>query len=348
MSGRWSFAQSTGLIIGKFMPPHAGHLHLFSVARPQVDELVVVLFSKAAEPIPGALRLAWLRELLPGASIVHVEREGQVDFEDPGAWSFWVGVIQEALPCRPDVVFSSEPYGDELARRLGARHVLVDAARRAVPVSASQIRARPMAHWSFIPPPVRSYYARRVAIVGAESTGKTTLAQALAAHFHTAWAPEFAREYLQGRPGPLTPEDMLVIAREQAALEERQARQADRLLVCDTNLLTTQLWYERYFGDCPPEIRRLSAERAADLYLLCGTDAPWSADGLRDSPDRREWFQQRFRSELEARGLPLVALGGPHAERLAAAIRVVAPLLADSAPARSAGSARLRLEAGDA
>jgi HTH-type transcriptional regulator, transcriptional repressor of NAD biosynthesis genes len=149
---------SAGLVIGKFMPPHAGHLRLFAVARAQVDELHVVLFSKSHEPIPGELRLAWLRELLPHATVWHVTREHPIDYRDAQAWDFWVSAIRDVLPRDPDVVFSSETYGDELARRLGARHVAVDPGRSQVPISSTQIRARPLAHWRYLPPPVRRYY----------------------------------------------------------------------------------------------------------------------------------------------------------------------------------------------
>jgi len=153
---------SAGLIIGKFMPPHAGHLHLFATAQAQVDALHVVLFSKPREPIPGALRLAWLRQLLPHAAIWHVTREHRVNYSDPLALDFWVGAIREVLPGDPDLVFSSEAYGDELARRLGARHVAVDPTRCQVPISSTQIRSRPLAHWRYIPPPVRRYYLRQL------------------------------------------------------------------------------------------------------------------------------------------------------------------------------------------
>jgi NadR type nicotinamide-nucleotide adenylyltransferase len=167
-----------------------------------------------------------------------------------------------------------------------------------------------------------------VAVVGAESTGKTTLARALAAYFHTAWAPEFARAYLAAHPGPLTPAGLLHIAREQAASEERQARLADRLLISDTDALTTCLWHERYFGACPPELERLAAGRLADFYLLCGPEVPWVADGLRDSPDWRPWFHRRFQDELSARARPYQVLIGSPAQRLAAAIQAITPLLA--------------------
>jgi NadR type nicotinamide-nucleotide adenylyltransferase len=321
--------ERTGLVVGKFMPPHTGHLYLIEAARRQVDRLSVVIFTKTCEPIPGALRAAWLRELVSDLPVLHAEQEHSVDFDDPAAWGFWVAAIREVLPAGPAILFSSETYGAELARRLGARHVLVDPARRQVPVSATQIRENPFAFWDYIPPPVRPYFARRVAVVGAESTGKTTLARALAAHFHTVWVPEFARDYLLARGGGVTLDDMPVIARGQAALEDRLARDANRLLICDTNLLTTKIWHEHYFGDCPPDIQRMAAERTAEFYLLCDVDVPWVDDGLRDSPGRREWFHERFRRELAARGLPYRVLSGSVDQRLAAAIQHVASVVGE-------------------
>ncbi len=320
------------------MPPHAGHEYLFAAAQRQVDELHVVLFSKAHEPIPGDVRLGWLRELLPQAAVYLIDREHPVDFADRAAWEFWVSAIRAVLPRPPTVVFSSETYGDELARRLGARHVPVDPDRRQVPISATQIRASPLEYWDYLPPPVRPYYVRRVAILGAESTGKTTRARALADRFQTEWVPEYAREYLLASGRPCTPDDLRIIARQQATSEDGLARQARRLLICDTNVLTTQIWHEHYFGSCPPEIRQTASDRAADLYLLCSPDVPWVADGLRDSVSHRQWFHQRYQSELDARALPYVVLAGPFDQRLADAVAAVERLLAGHewpAPAQS-------------
>jgi NadR type nicotinamide-nucleotide adenylyltransferase len=320
-------SQTIGLVIGKFMPPHAGHLRLCAVAAAQADELHVVLFSKQNEPIPGALRLEWLRELLPNVHLTHVTAEHTVDFDDAGAWDFWVNAMRAVLPRHPEVVFSSEAYGAELARRLGARHVTVDAARSQVPISATQIRAQPLANWRFIPAPVRPYFARRVALVGAECTGKTTLAGALADVFQTAWVPEYAREYLLAREQPCAPADLELIAERQAALEDKLARQANRVLICDTNLLTTQLWHEFYFGDCPAALRDLARQRTADLSLLCDAGVPWVADSVRDAPTHRAWFQQRFEAELTAQGRPFAVLSGSAEQRLETAISLVKDLL---------------------
>jgi HTH-type transcriptional regulator, transcriptional repressor of NAD biosynthesis genes len=317
-----------GLIIGKFMPPHAGHIALIDEARGHVDELTLIVFSKPAEPIPGALRAGWLRALYPTLAVHHLDQDGPVDFDDPAAWAFWVAAIRAAHPVLVDVVFSSELYGPELARRLGARHLAFDPDRQRVPISATQIRQDPMRHWRFIPPPVRPYFVRRVAIIGAESTGKTTLAQALAAHFDTAWVPELARDYLLVHGGVCTAADMAVIAQGQAEAEDRLACAANRVLICDTNVLTTQLWYEHYFGPPPAALARLAAERTAHLYLLCDHDVPWVADGLRDSPTERGWFHARFRQALEAQGQRYVTLSGPFAGRLGPASAAVAALCA--------------------
>jgi NadR type nicotinamide-nucleotide adenylyltransferase len=318
-----------GLVIGKFMPPHAGHLRLLDFAQQHVARLIVILFSKSNEPIAGRLREAWLRELAPAAEVHHINLDAPVNFLDPAAWDFWLDAMWDVLSCAPDLVFSSETYGRELARRLDARHVSFDPARAQVPISAAQIRARPLEHWTFIPPPVRPYFVRRVAVIGAESTGKTTLAQALAAHFGTLCVPEFARDYLLARGGRCTPADMPVIAAGQARQTEKLARQANRLLVCDTDLLTTELWQEHYFG--PPPSGTLGDAPPAHLYLLCGLDVPWVADGLRDSPEHRPWFHARFLEELERRGLPYVPISGSPQERLERAITAVGPLLETSA-----------------
>jgi NadR type nicotinamide-nucleotide adenylyltransferase len=314
-----------GLVIGKFMPPHLGHAYLIRQAQAQVEHLTVVIFTKSAELIPGPLRVDWLSEMCPDVTIRHVTAEHAVDFQSDAAWQIWVREIRAVVPHGVDLVFSSEAYGDELARRLGARHVSVDPARLNVPIFSTQVREGPLAYWEYLPPGVRAYYACRVAILGAESTGKTTLAQNLARHFNTVWVPEFARAYLEPSGGICTLEDMPVIARGQAAAEDQAARDANRVLICDTELMTTAFWHERYWGWCPDEIARLARERAERyrLFLLCDSAAPWIGDGLRDSPGHREWFQQRFLQKLQQRRLPYVVLSGSYAERTAAAIRAV-------------------------
>jgi NadR type nicotinamide-nucleotide adenylyltransferase len=149
---------TSGLIIGRFCPPHLGHSHLIDRAAAQVDELTVIVFSKPDEAVPGDLRAAWLAELHPAVRVVPVPTTLVTNWDDPAVWDQWIGLIRTVVPNGPDVVFSSEPYGDEVARRLGARHLCVDPQRSAVPISATAIRADPLAHLDRLAPPVRAWY----------------------------------------------------------------------------------------------------------------------------------------------------------------------------------------------
>jgi NadR type nicotinamide-nucleotide adenylyltransferase len=314
----------SGLILGKFLPPHAGHLHLIEAARGMVDELTVLVCSLEREPIPGAQRVAWVRELVPGVRVRHLDDELPSEPADhPRFWELWTTAIHRVLGFAPDMVFTSEDYGDELARRLGARHVMIDRARGMVPVSGTAIRQDPMAHWKYIPAPVRPWFVRRIVITGSESTGKTMLAEILAERFGTVASPEFARDYLDRRKAALDRHDVEVIAVGHLDQEARYARRADRVLFLDTDLLSTVVYGEHYYGTVEPWIERVARERLGHLYLLLDVDVPWVADPQRDRGDRREEMDALFRSTLERNGARYVPIRGRWAERIERAAAAV-------------------------
>jgi len=317
-----------GLVLGKFLPPHLGHLFLVEFARHHVERLTVVVGTLAREPIPGALRFAWMRELCPDVDVVHLTDENpQEPAEHPDFWRIWHDSLMRVLPEPPDLVFASETYGYKLAEVLGAELVMADLARTIVPVSGTAVRRDPFAHWRFLPRCVRPYFTRRVCVFGPESSGKTTLARALAAQLGTVMVPEYARGYLEARGGQLAPGDFDRIARGQLACEEALARDAERVLVCDTDLLTTRLWAEELTGDCPEWIRQEADRRSYDLYLVCEPDIPFVADPVRYRPDGRERFLARGLEALAARGRSLVRISGSPEQRLARAGEAVAALL---------------------
>ena len=171
---------------------------------------------------------------------------------------------------------------------------------------------------------------RRVVLTGGECTGKTTLAQGLAARWETAWAAEAAREVAFARPGGLGPEDVPVIARTHIRLADeasRAAEEADRALVFfDQDLLSTVVYARHYYGSCPPWIERLAIERQGDLYLLCHPDLPWSSDGVRDRPAARDAIHALFTAALAAAGARVVDLTGSGEGRAARAGVAVAEL----------------------
>ncbi len=320
----------TGMILGKFLPPHLGHRYLVDFARNCVDHLTVLVCSLKREPIPGELRHAWMREMFPGVRMVHVTEEvPQEPHEHPDFWRIWHDLIRRELPTGPDLVFTSEEYGGKLAEILGAEHVLVDPGRIHMPATGTAVRERPMANWDFIPDCVRPYFAKRICLFGPESTGKTVLAERLARHFDTAWVCEYARPLLDAKNGLCDRKDIPRIIRGQAASEDALARRANRLLFCDTDLLTTTIWSEMLFGGCPEWIRRKAAEREYDLTLFMDIDCPWVDDEQRYLPNQRKEFHDRCRKALESHGRPYVEIKGTWEQRFEHAVRAVESLLQD-------------------
>lgn len=316
------------MILGKFMPPTQGHRYLAEFAAGCCRCVTVLVCSKPGQPLPGSLRHGWMREMLPTCDVVHIPDDlPDAPEEHAEFWAIWLPVIRRAVPDGIDAVFTSEAYGPELARRVGAVHVVADRHRHGVPVSGTAMRADPYAHWAHLPDAVRPWYCRRVVCFGPESTGKTTLAAALAEHYRTVWVPEWARGHLDPNGGACVERDIEIIGLGQAASEDALARQANRVLICDTDTLTTTIWSDVYFGRTPPWLTELARVRAHDLYLLCDIDIPWVDDRQRDMPHRRQEFIDRCRSALEAAGRPYVWIRGDRAARVRTAVEAIDRLL---------------------
>lgn len=160
----------------------------------------------------------------------------------------------------------------------------------------------------------------KIVLFGPESTGKTTLSKQLATHYNTVCVPEFARNYLQNKwdnEGKICElEDLVPIAIKQMQLENELATKANKVLICDTDILETRVYSEVYFdGYCDPLIRRLSEENTYDLYFLTYIDVPWEADDLRDKPNERMQMYNAFENALKTHHKPYVILKGDKEKR---------------------------------
>jgi NadR type nicotinamide-nucleotide adenylyltransferase len=167
----------------------------------------------------------------------------------------------------------------------------------------------------------------RVVLTGSESTGKTTLARQLAAHYGVEWVPEFVREYATRKGSAIELADHGPIAHGQIALEEAFLARARRMLIQDTDLLSTVVYCGHYFGVCPAWIERELLGRLPQLYLLMDIDMPWVPDPVRDRGHVREQMQGLFRETLERVGAHYVTISGDHAARRASATAAVERLL---------------------
>jgi len=321
-----------GVVIGKFYPPHLGHQFLIRTALEACLHTVVIICGKPTDTIPGPIRRNWLAELHPEADVRLID--DRYDENDSAVWAAntirWLGRA-------PDAVFTSEDYGDRYAALMGAVHVLVDKARHTIPVSGTAVRADPWANWAFLSPPVRGWFARRVCVLGAESTGTTTLAAALASQLDTVWVQEYGREYSAAKAAlgraDWTPDEFTTIAQEQTRREDAAARQCNRVLICDTNAFTTTLWHRRYLGTFSPDVAAIAAAGKCDLYLLTGDEIPFVQDGLRDGEHLRHTMHQWFMEALASQAVPWFIVSGTPGGRIHQALHHLRKLFPEgSAP----------------
>lgn len=160
----------------------------------------------------------------------------------------------------------------------------------------------------------------KIALVGPESTGKSTLSEQLAKHFNGKFVPEFARDYVANLSRPYTLQDIEYIAEQQLKLEESSS---EALLFCDTNLLVTKIWAEHAFGTCPPFILNNWQAQNYSLHLLMNIDLPWQADPLREHPHLRQFFFDWYERELKQAKVLYKIVSGNETERLKQAIGIV-------------------------
>jgi NadR type nicotinamide-nucleotide adenylyltransferase len=168
---------------------------------------------------------------------------------------------------------------------------------------------------------------KKVAVIGPECTGKSDLSAFLADHFKTVWVPEYARGYVDTLTRPYVQHDLLTIAQGQLRLEDERIQDANKVLICDTNLYVIKVWSEFKFGNCEPGILKTIATRRYDLYLLTYVDIPWEEDPLREHPNQREQLFEIYRNEMTNQSVPFIEIRGNREARRKTATEAVRKLL---------------------
>ena len=322
-----------GFILGKFMPPHAGHVTLINSARALVDELTVLLCSLPNDPIPGETRLAWMRSLFPDCNVLWFPKPApQHPGDDPDFWGIWKRIVAANHPEPIDYVFAGEAYGAELARHIGGTFVPLGGRVLCADfngiggLSSEAVRAEPWAYWDYLPHPVRNHYAMTVCLHGIESVGKSSLAQQLADHYRTTFVPEYGRSHCEAHGTDCREDDLMLIGEAQQASIEAARPWANRLLIADTDALMTAAWSQMMIGYTPDQ---LICHRKADLYLFLGKDAPFVDDGTRvyKTAKERERFERLARDTLTLSRTNFVEIHGTWDERFHAAVAAIDDLI---------------------
>jgi HTH-type transcriptional repressor of NAD biosynthesis genes len=319
-----------GLTLGKFAPLHHGHQHLIDTALAEVDELVVIIYdAPETTNIPLSVRAGWLRRLYPQVEVIEAW-DGPTEVGDaPEIRQSHERYIIERLQIGGITHFySSEFYGDHMSRALGAVDRRVDPPRAAVPISGSQVRADPYAWRAFVHPLVYRDLVTNVALLGAPSTGKTTLAARLAAAYGTVWMPEYGREYWEQHQVDrrLTMEQLVELAEGHLLREEALLIEANHYLFTDTNAITTAMFSLAYHGAVAPRLIELAvqAQSRYDLIVVCDSDIPYDDTWDRSGEADRQVFQKQILADLRVRRLPFLLVSGD----VEARVRQVGELLA--------------------
>jgi HTH-type transcriptional repressor of NAD biosynthesis genes len=327
------------VVAGKFLPPHVGHHALIDFAVSIAQNVIVLVVDGHGERPPADRRALWIQTIHPTADVV-VAADLCCHGTNPCVpdcsvrWATW---LTAALQVSPDVVVSSEGYGPLFAEQLGASHVVFDADRSNLPVSGTAIRTGLVENWINLHPIVRAGLHRQVTVVGAESTGTTTLARDLALALGAPIALEAGRIsswVLAARAGgwnnvSWTISDFRRILADQRRLEadashlgaREQPGELGPWIVADTDALATVAWWERYLGKDSDEALQVAHTNLADIYIVTDpSDVDFVQDGLRDGEHVRWVMHERFCELAYETGRPVEIVTGNRDERLAIAL----------------------------
>ena len=320
------------LVLGKFYPPTLGHLHLINSAIEKSEKTHVFVCHRKDYDIDGKIRFETIRHIYsnnPNVIIHYIKH----DFDDyPGEYGstldefydYWVNKIVYKHVKKLDVIFTATDYGDEFAHYLGIKHELIDIERKTYPVSGTKVRNNPYDYWDLIPNETKSYFIKKIVLVGPESSGKSTLSKLLSEKLNVPLVKEYGAEYFNEKNlnknskdnEEFTLLDINKIASGQIHLEDESLNKGEKMIICDTDLMTTQIWSEIYFGKSPKWIVDESYRRKYDLYLLMDIDFDWVDEGVREFPEKRQWHFDRIKKELDNRKLNYKIISGTIKERL--------------------------------
>ena len=289
---------AVGLVVGKFCPLHKGHEMVINTASAQCKQVVIISYTSLTNVPSGAHRRAWLTKLFPTATVIVPEGGFPKDDSSEDAHRVYCYNLCRLLGLVPDAIFASETYVTGFAQRMAllanktVTPIMVDLTRIQYPISGTTLRESPAMQAEWCSTVVNAPLGKRVLFIGAESAGKTTIAQASAERFAGAtWVPEYGRKMWDRREGKLLYEDMEHIGLTQVAQEE-SAMRTHSLVFCDTSPLVTKFYSKELFKSVTAQLSIL-AQREYDYVFWCSRDFEYVEDGTRHGVEfgtRQELF----------------------------------------------------------
>jgi len=321
-----------GFVFGKFLPFHNGHLALARFALQHVDFLYIIVCEGIHENIPGNVRMKWISESFKNE--VHVKiilftynpdelPSGSEASEN--ASELWARVFKMLVP-DAGYVFTSEPYGDMLAKYMNIIHIMFNQNRAMVPVSGTVIRENPMKHFHYLPDVVKPYYCKRITLMGTESTGKTTLAYKLAQYYNFTYINEAARTLIPDSNN-LTFSDLEHLITAQSNLITEGVQQFKNAVIIDTNLYTVQSYSMLFFNKYMLVNKSDIEIHTSDLLLYLENDVPYIQDGTRLTANLRNAIDKQHYKTLTDFDITYQKINGNWTKRFELAVHLIDKLL---------------------
>lgn len=333
---------SIGILFGRYLPPHRGHMYHIAMASTKVDELhVFILEDKQRDYlacsnnhvvyIDGKLRLRWMCEQLQDISHIKIHLLESIDGND---LPLVESEVRKILP-NIDVMFVKKQKDLERYESIfldSERCVLPDRSVR-FPICSSDILHNPLTHWEYILGSSRPHFVKKILVTGTESCGKTTLIKSLGKLYNTSWCEEVGRfypdRYTGGNEEVYNTLDFSRMGWQHKEREWEVCRSANRLAFIDTDAVVTQYYSELYLHEHNEVLESIISINHYDLILMLSPDVKWVSDGKRLNSDqqKREKLHKKLLNMYEERGFKVEVIHGNYEQRLQKAISLIDDLL---------------------
>jgi len=321
-----------GFVFGKFLPFHKGHHAMINFALTKCDVLTVFVCCSDKEGIPCEKRQSWILQTFSELTALQVRtfsyKESKLPNTSESSFEIskmWSEIFKQLIPdC--DLVITSEEYGNYVASFMGIEHIPFDPDKKLFPVSATVIRNDPFNNWQYLPVTVKPFFAIKVAILGTESTGKTTLTEKLSKHFNCSSVYEAGRDLIPDSKA-FEYDDLYLVASEHAKRIEKATQGNSPLVIIDTDIHITKSYANFIFEKDLEVDSSITEYNKADLYIYLNNDVEYTQDGTRLSIIDRNKLDISHRETLKRHHIEFVDITGDWEQRFRKAVALISELV---------------------
>jgi HTH-type transcriptional repressor of NAD biosynthesis genes len=319
-------------VFGKFLPFHKGHEAMINFALANCDFLSVLVCSSDREKITGAMRKKWIENAFEECKNIEIKlfNYSENDYPNTSETSIessriWAEVFKRKFP-EYSLLITSEPYGEYVSRIMNIRHIPFDLERKQFPISATSIKSDLFANWNFLPESVKTDLAIKVAVLGTESTGKTTLAEHLAKHYQCSFVPETAREII-ANSNLFSALDLSRLAEEHSYRIKKAVTGNSPLVIVDTDIHITKSYSKFILAKTLEVSDHIYSLNKANLYLYLNNDVKYSQDGTRLPERDRNLLDNSHREVLKHHCINFIEIKGNWQNRIEKSIQCIDKLI---------------------